>query len=642
MRAELWDSARLIVTTPQGFENDLIANNISLKDVSLLVVDEAHRAVKNYAYVFVAKKYHAEANHPRILALTASPGSEFSKIEEVCRNLSIEDIEIKTEKDPDIKSFVQEVDIKWIEVKFPEEFEYLRNCLMFALKKKLLEVKNLGYLEGRPSNHSKKSLLILQANLRGRISSGEKDFSILKSISLLAEVMKIQHALELLETQGLGSLEKYFEKLISQAKTSTVKAVKNLVGDENFKKANSKLSKLLDRGLEHPKLKKLKQTVKNELLLKENAKIIIFTQYRSSSLKIKQVLDELPLKSEIFIGQSNKEQKGLSQKEQKQKIESFSKGEFNCLISTSVGEEGLDIFQVDSVIFYEPIPSAIRSIQRRGRTGRLSKGKVFILTTKKTRDEAYRWAAHHKEKRMFRNLEVLKKNFKKIDFQQKELKTFIPKTNMDIVADYREKGSSVLKHLVNEGVSIKLKNLEIGDYLLSEDVVLEYKTKKDFVDSIIDGRLLKQVRELTKYLKPLMIVEGEEDIYSQRNIHPNAIRGMLSTIAVSYRVPIIYSKNSNDTAAIIRLIVKREQNPDKQKFQRHTIKPLTLKEQQEFVISSLPGIGISLARPLLKKFGSVKKIINATEEALKKVDLIGPKKAKKIKELTDSNYQEAS
>ncbi|MBU0472004.1 MAG: DEAD/DEAH box helicase, partial [Nanoarchaeota archaeon] len=643
-RAELWKNAKIIISTPQGVENDIITNKISLSDVSLLVFDEAHRAVKDYSYVFIAKQYNKLAKYTRILGLTASPGSDMSQIEEVCNNLFIEDVEIRTEEDEDIKTYIKNTDVKWIELEFPDKLKLIKNCFDNSIKNKLLEVKNLGYLNGSTNNYTKITLLTLQIELRGRISSGEKDFGILKSISLLAEVMKLQHALELLESQGLEQLEKYLMKIDEQAVSSSVKAVKNLVKDLDFIKAKKLTEELIKEGFDHPKINFLKELIKKEVTKNADVKIIIFTQYRSSSQKIKKILDNLSLKNKMFIGQSKKEEIGLSQKEQKEILEQFSRGDFNCLISTSVGEEGLDIPQVDLVIFYEPIPSAIRSIQRRGRTGRLEEGRVIILMTKNTRDEAYRWSSHHKEKRMYRNLNILKQKLDKIELSknstEKKLTSFIESDKITILVDYREKSSKIIKMLIEKGVNIELKSLMIGDYLLSENVVVEYKTKRDFVNSIIDGRLLQQLRELTSYLKPLLIIEGEEDIYSQRNIHENAIRGMISTIAISYRIPIIYTKNEYDTAEILYLIAKKEQNNEQKNFQMHTNKPLSLKEQQEYVISAIPGIGSKLAKPLLKKFKSIKKIVNSDEDSLKKIDLIGEKKAKKIRELMDLNYNE--
>ena len=134
-----------------------------------------------------------------------------------------------------------------------------------------------------------------------------------------------------------------------------------------------------------------------------------------------------------------------------------------------------------------------------------------------------------------------------------------------------------------------------------------------------------------------MIVEGQEDLYSERKLHPNAVRGMLSAISVDYGVPILQTKNDEDSALLMAVIAKRLLNDNKE-FTLHSSKPLTLKEQQEYIVSALPGVGPILSKPLLKEFGSVKKLINATHDELKKVDLIGDKKASKIKDVVDSDY----
>lgn len=162
----------------------------------------------------------------------------------------------------------------------------------------------------------------------------------------------------------------------------------------------------------------------------------------------------------------------------------------------------------------------------------------------------------------------------------------------------------------------------------------------DFVDSLIDGRLLQQVKDLKQnFPKPLIIVEGTQDMFTVRNVHPNAIRGLLATITVSFGVPLLQTRTSKDTASLLLTIAKREQDNSVKDFSLHSgKKPLSLKEQQEYIISALPGVGMGLAKTMLKKFGSVKKVINANEDSLKDVEKIGDKKAKDIKELLDSNY----
>jgi len=642
IREELWKKSKYIFSTPQGLENDIISRKINLEEVSLLIFDEAHRAVGDYSYNFVAKQYEKLAKFPRILALTASPGSELDKIEEVCRNLFIEDIEIRTDRDPDVKPYIQEVNIEWIKVELPEKFLEIKKFLEAALRERLQKLKKYGILKRAEVKYvSKKDLLSLQGQIQGRLAKGERDFLLYQGISLLAEIMKLEHALELLETQDLSSLFNYLDKLQKESSITKTKAIKNIVKDLNFRSAYfTTMNSLM---IEHPKLTQLRYIVEQEVKKNKGVKVIVFNQYRDSALKIQEELVKSGVNAKIFVGQVKKGETGLTQKKQLERLQEFREGKFNVLIATAVGEEGLDIPQVDLVIFYEPIPSAIRSIQRRGRTGRLEKGKVIILSTDKTRDEAYKWVAFHKEKKMYRHLEKLRNSVDSI--LKKKTERTLTEYNIEevkIFVDYREKASGVIKELIDFGVNIKLDKLENADYILSNRVAVEFKTKADFINSLCDGRLLQQIKNLKQnYDIPLIMVEGEEDIYSIRKVHPNAIRGLISSINIDFNVPIIYTRNTKESASFLNIIAKREQEEKGKDFSLHgERKPLTLKEQQEYIISALPGIGATLAKPLLKKFKTVKRIVNASEESLQKVELIGEKKAKAIKDVVEGEYKE--
>lgn len=633
-RAGMWKDAKIIFSTPQGLENDVISDKIDLSDVSLIIFDECHRATGDYAYNFIAKQYLKKAKYPRVLGLTASPGTDLEKINEICTNLGIEDIEVRTKEDSDVKQYVKKTEFEWVSVTLPPEFyevkKYLDNCLTTKLK----EIKAQGLINS-VVNISKKEILMLQAGIHSRLASGEKDFDLMRAMSVAAEAIKVMHALELLETQSVGSLLSYLEGIYSSAGSSSVKAVQNLAKDVDFKSALVKARSLSEKNVEHPKLTELKKIVANEIH-KEN-KLIIFNNYRENAQKIVEEMNKIGARCALFVGQAKKNGSGLSQKEQKKIIEDFREGKFNIIVATSIGEEGLDIPKVDTVIFYEPIPSAIRSIQRRGRTGRNDEGKVIVLFAKGTRDEAYRWSAHHKEKRMHSLLKELKTKISFKSSSNKTLKDYYP--SLRVIADYREKGNAVIKSLMDVGVKIDLRSLESSDYVLSERVGVEYKTQKDFVDSIIDGRLLTQLKHLKdNFEKPLVVVEGNEDIFSQRNIHGNAIRGMMATIIVSYGMPLIFTKDSNDTASLFVSIARREQDKGFEEFSLHVKKPTNVKEQMEYLVSSIPSVGPALAKDLLNKFGSVKGIINASKEELLKVEGVGDKIAAKIKEIAESEY----
>ncbi|MBI2545605.1 DEAD/DEAH box helicase [Candidatus Woesearchaeota archaeon] len=638
-REQLWKKAQIIFSTPQGLENDIISRKISLEDVALLGFDEAHRAVGEYAYGFIAKQYMKVARYPRIVALTASPGSDLEKITEVCKGLFIEDIEVRTYDDPDVKPYIQDIDVQWVKVEFPEAFKGVQKNLKECLQAKISQLKHFGYIKYNVMNAGKKDILELQAALRKEFIKGNKDFNLLKSLSLLAEVVKAQHALELLETQGIQSVYRYMDRLFAESARSKVKAVKNLAKDINFKSAFILAKALYEENVEHPKLTELKKIVAEEAA--QERKLIVFTQYRDSGSQIVAELNKIEgAKAKLFVGQMKKNETGMSQKEQRRILDEFRADDFNILVCTSIGEEGLDIPSVDLVIFFEPIPSAIRTIQRRGRTGRQEKGRVIILMTAHTRDEAYHWVARNKESRMHRTLQQLKS---KIIMDKPESLTAYMKKSKEIVvfADYREKGSGILRDLMEQGIAIKLEKLNTADYVASSRVGIEIKNVEDFVNSIIDGRLLQQVKDIKySFERPILIIEGDEDIYGIRNVHPNAIRGMLATIAVSFGVPIISTRNSKETASLIAIIAKREQSDFTNDFSQHADKPMSLKELQEYIISALPGIGPILSKPLLKEFKSVKNVMNASVEDLQNVEKIGPKKAEDIRNVVDGEYKE--
>ncbi len=637
-RKDLWETSNIIVSTPQCIENDLLNKSIDISTVSTLIIDEAHRAVQEYAYTWIAKEYHKKSKFERLVGLTASPGSNKEKILEVCKNLYTKKIESRTEEDPDVKEYTQELNIEKEIIELPDEFKKIKKLMENSLKEKITNIKKQGTLK-LSSQPSKKELLNAQGSLQGELARGAKDYGIYRSISLVAETIKINHAIEMLETQGINSLQKYLKTIFEDSKNKS-KAVKNLTNDLNFKSAYILAKELESKKVKHPKQERLIEIVKQNIKEDPSTKIIIFNNYRDSAKELETELNKIKeIEAKLFVGQAKKDGIKLNQKEQVAIIKDFENSIYNCLVSTSIGEEGLDIPRVDLVIFYEPIPSAIRSIQRRGRTARHDKGRIILLITKNTRDEINYWISHHKEKRMHSALQSINK---KLGFErQPTLKTFMDKTGSIIHVDSRESNSGITKKLHDLGINIKLKPLTTADFIVSERVGIERKTTRDFVDSLIDKRIFSQIRNLrNNFEKPIVIIEGTEDIYSLRKIHPNAIRGMLSAIAISYGVPILHTKSPQDTAELLKVISIREQNPDAKEISlRLEKKPTTTKEQQEFIIESLPGIGPSTAKTLLKNINSIKEIANSKKEDLEKIEGIGKKRAEEIERIVNEIYE---
>ncbi|MEM4271921.1 MAG: DEAD/DEAH box helicase [Candidatus Pacearchaeota archaeon] len=412
-RQKIWQSAEIIFSTPQCVTNDLENYLYNLNDVSLLVIDEAHRCLKNYDYTKVVRFYKNHSKNQRILGLTASPGHDPEKVKQIAAHLAIEEIEVRTRDSDDVKPYIKEREYTKIEIPFPPELMEIRALLKKIYDEKVFQLKEKEYLFG-PAN--KVTLLKLQTRLFSQLS--QKNWAALHGVSLCSQAIKISHALELLETQTLSGFNSYMKSLLEQAAQKKTKAVQSLVKSPEFSKAFVLLEYLLAKKAEHPKIAALLEIMKSEFSDNKNAKIIVFSQFRETAQIICNNLNKIPgINSKIFIGQAKKrtrkgEQTGLSQKEQIQIIQDFKDGKINVICATSIGEEGLDIPEVSAVIFYEPIPSAIRKIQRAGRTARLQPGKLIILVTKDTRDEIHHYAASARERKMYKIIEQVKRELK--------------------------------------------------------------------------------------------------------------------------------------------------------------------------------------------------------------------------------------
>ena len=659
-RIKRWEESRIISATPQTVESDLLNGRYDLSNVSLIVFDECHHAVGSYSYVYLASRYVRESNFNLVLGLTASPGSDKTKIKEVCENLFIQNIVVKTEDDVDVKPYFNPVDIDWVRVKMSSELEKIKTSVNKALKIRLNALKKMGVI--KTVSVGKTDILKARGKVQGEIArSTNPQKELFQAVSILSAVINLQHAEELIETQGVQTFNKYIARL----RKKKTKAARSLLWDDNFGRAVKLARDAEKHGWEHPKLREVSKIIKQELGTSEGqtqlkskryenddenaSKIIVFTQYRDTLEMIHEKLEKEGIKSAKFFGQASKDgQKGLTQKQQKAIIKSFRMGEYDVLLSTSVAEEGIDIPAVDLVVLYEPVPSEVRMIQRRGRTGRKRTGHVKVLITEGTRDEAYYWSSIRKENRMKNQLidpdvleELNRSASERMDGEKKVKVIERAEDEQDrpvVYADSREGNSKVIRHLSEMEMDVKIQTMSVGDYQVSDEVVIERKTAKDFVDSIIDKRLFKQARELSEeFKKPLIILEGD-DIYNGM-IHPNAIRGTIASLALDFRISIIPTRNSQDTAAMIKRIAIREQNGEKTPISIRTDKkPVTMMEQQLFIVESLPSIGPVNAKNLLLHFGSVSNVLNASESELQEVEGIGLKTAQSIRNVLDSKY----
>ncbi len=670
-RGKLWEDAQIIVSTPQIIENDLLSNRITLSDVALIIFDECHRAVGNYSYVYIAEKYAEQAKEPLVLGMTASPGSEREKIQEICTSLGVERVESRTEYDHDVAPFIFKKGFEWRGVDVPAEIRKQKRVLDEVLAERVEGLRELGFIRKKKGKEiSKTEILALRQIIVAQLAT-QKHADLYKALSLQAEVLKIKHAIDLIETQGIFAVKRYFERLRTEAFSKEgSKAAKRLLKDEKFVDAMSAITAYEG---EHPKLNALIEILQQEIRENPDTRIIVFTNYRDTAEMIVSALrdvkaDKDGIRAVKFIGQASKESdKGLKQKEQVEIINQFKEGVYNVLVATSVAEEGLDIPATDLVLFYEPIPSAIRSIQRKGRTARRKVGKVIVLIAKGTKDEAYYWLSRSKEREMRKRIsemgsltmknedagdandetlntaEQTIKTRGKEEKEQQRITDFENGLKLSIVVDPRETKSGVARFLEKAGMDLTLQNLGIGDYVVSDKVCIERKTTIDFLDSLINKRrnLLEQILRMRKeYEKPVLVIEGES-LYGQRNVHPNVVRAVMATIALDLCVPIIQTRDEADTASLLYIIAKREQQPNKTEINPHGKKPsASLKEQQEYFISALSNIGIVTTRNLLRHFKSAENVVRASKDELMEVDNVGKKTAEQIKKVVSSEYDE--
>jgi ERCC4-related helicase len=398
-RETLWLKATAIFATPQTVYNDVKNGRISLKDVSLVVFDEAHRSVKDYTYTRLAKAYTENAKHPLILGLTASPGASKERVNEIKRNLFIEAVEARTEDSDDVKEYVEQTNIDIIRVKVPERY-YDENLRLRELyNERVKKLLNGGFL--RSNKVSKKALLeartSISARLRAAQASGGQKGYIYGAILNQAQAVAILHALEMIETQGASPLSRYLQKL--RQRPDKGKAITSLLKDPKWEKVEQEADRLAT--IPHSKMEVLPTVIKRQFDIKPDSKVIVFTQYRDTIEDIVAVMAEKGYAARRFVGQSDREgSKGMDQATQSKTLEQFRNGEFNILVSSSIGEEGLHVPDVDLVVFYEAVPSEIRYIQRRGRTGRTGEGRVVILLAEGTVDESYYYSTLFKENRM--------------------------------------------------------------------------------------------------------------------------------------------------------------------------------------------------------------------------------------------------
>ncbi|KAI8954267.1 hypothetical protein F4801DRAFT_533697 [Xylaria longipes] len=407
LRAEEWNSKRVFFMTPQTLENDLSSGFADPKSVGLLVIDEAHRATGNYSYVKVVTFLRRFSKSFRILALTATPGSKVEAVQEVIDGLGISHVEIRTENSLDIIPYVHQRDEDIITLDPSDEIILIKDLFSKVLQPLVDKLSSQNAYYGRdPMALTTYGLVKARkdwfAGPGRNVNQGVK----FMMMALFAILSSLAHAIKLLSFHGIkpfyDSLAQFRDEIEGKGQKGS-KYKRQIVEDASFQDMMTKMDRWVrnDNFVGHPKLTHLSNTVLNHFMdagegressASSNTRIIVFSEYRDSAEEIVRVLNRhQPLvKAAIFVGQADsKRSEGMKQAEQIQRIKKFRDGEFNVLVATSIGEEGLDIGQVDLIICYDASASPIRMLQRMGRTGRKRAGRVVLLLMRGKEEDNY-------------------------------------------------------------------------------------------------------------------------------------------------------------------------------------------------------------------------------------------------------------
>ena len=760
-RPEIWQSSKIIMATSQVVRNDAQSGAIDLSEVALLIVDEAHHATGNHAYAQVGDLYITAKSDAMVLAATASPGSTERNILEVAKRLGIERLDVSRREEPLLQPYGVELNNQPIRIDLPDELLTLIFPLQSHQNDEAERLQRMGFLA--PTKHLT-SKIIEDAHKSASAAIQRRDARGYDAARKISDLRRMHLLIDLLKTQGLKSALSYLSRAEEDGRSGErgTNRFVSLKSIHDFRIAAKDLPEL------HPKTSKVKEMAIQQLEQNPDSKILIFTEYRDTVENLLQVLGSIEnLYVDKFIGQSSRgKRKGMNQKQQLEQLRKFREGEINVLVATSVGEEGLDVPSADLVILYEPVPSAIRAIQRRGRTARQSDGTVKTLITKNTRDEFVHSAAKIREERMYTLLDTIKKrgrlprrppatndvlvNFKvknddgelidsgefleiEIDrlltnvplpdnseikekniLKSKEIEPVVvnPKdkrprnqTGLDsfygkselnnksnenaiaqkkkedsashaakkqiqdlveasgkkIILDHRESSSTLAAYLRSMGFEIEFQHLEFGDVKISEQIIIERKTSRDLLNSLTDGRLMKQCYKLIESCtNPLLLIElGEVG----SSVHPNAVLGAMAHITLDMGIPVMMTKNTLESAHFVSIATKKNDfsemirkslsdsidegkidsaieaakkeissliNDDNHQSPLIDRWALDFKNLNLDLISSIIGVNNEIASSLLDNFGTVVGIFTARKSELIKLEGLNDEIIEKI------------
>lgn len=674
-RQKLWDAATVIVATPQVIRNDVQRGSIDLTDVCLLVADEAHHAIGKDAAGEVGELYRQQATNALVLGATASPGSTDEQVTEVCQRLGLSRIHARRAEDALLEPYAAGLRVQDVPVEVPEELRLLAAPLQRWLDTLVDQLRRLGYYV-----HSGMVTMGALADARGRIQAAinRREGLAYNAARQNATAQRLLNLIGYLLCQGVGASRESLQRM-ENATGAEQKSAAAFLGDARIRELRQTLAETPEL---HRKVDRTQELVLEQLRQDPDSRVIVFAHFRDTVNEIVSRLNRCEgVIAERFVGQTNRAgSRGMTQRKQIEGLHRFRDGECNVLVATSVGEEGLDVPRADRVIFYEPVGSEIRTIQRRGRTGRHRSGQVFVLIATGTRDEGARAGALARERRMHEVLnrvrrlrgspsgkqagELLQEFTIKSDegdqepweFVEAERERLAPElgtqrerierivgdedadadeqpdltqdrvdpqrlrprgqrgldfypsdaapermlgvqeeeepvpVNLEglalraaedivqalttdavdplehatdipcrIVVDHRELNTTIAASLRLQGIDVDVQTLAVGDFQIGDRVLIERKRVRDFVDSLLDGRLLEQAHRLVAAApRPLLLIEGA-DLFMQRAVHMNALMGALATLTVDLGLPVVTTADGEETARFLAIAARREQ-----------------------------------------------------------------------------------
>ncbi|NXJ19990.1 FANCM protein, partial [Dicrurus megarhynchus] len=428
-RRELWNTRRVFFLTPQIMVNDLSRGTCPAVAIKCLVIDEAHKALGNHAYCQVVRELSKYTNQFRVLALSATPGSDTKAVQQVISNLLIAQIEVCAEDSPEIQPYSHERQVEKIVVPLGEELVEIQNTYIKVLEVFAGRLIKVGVLSRRDIPSLTKYQIIL-ARDQYRKNPSAQHAGIHQGIieGDFALCISLYHGYELLLQMGIRSLFIYLwgimdgSKGLSRTRTElgrsedfmelyqqlrdTFSEAAGAPENGSVCKSTAGLEKKKEFVYSHPKLKKLEEIVIEHFKSwkKEcsdegrsesspgDTRVMIFSSFRDSVQEIAEMLARLSpaVRAMTFVGHSSgKSTKGFTQKEQLEVVRRFREGGYNTLVSTCVGEEGLDIGEVDLIVCFDAQRSPVRLVQRMGRTGRRRHGRIVVILAQGREERNY-------------------------------------------------------------------------------------------------------------------------------------------------------------------------------------------------------------------------------------------------------------